>query len=613
MSAEDFMNKEFVKKNKHALIMAGIILLLFLRVIYVFNFEKEGYHSDEIWCYGLANSYYDPLIFTSDNVFEAGDYEDRQNFNEWLSADVVRDYIMVSDEDKFAYDSVIYNQSRDQLPPLHYILLHTVCSFFPNTFSMWYGLSINLLMLILTCLCVYATGKILYASKTKALLALSLYAFSIGALQTFMYIRMYATVTFFTSLLVYLHTKLILDLKYTKKMWIALIVTTALGGLSHYVFLFFAFFLAAVFCIYYLCKRQIKRLFYYASSMLLGVGGVILVFPYAIEQLIGNRTDRAVIPSRLEFVYVINRVFMENTGIFTQVYHSALHVYLLGILFLIIMISGSAIFILRNDERLRRFFANLKSDLKSGLHKFAYLKSRRIMLVLAIAIATLAEVLVTAFICNVIAMAQHSDRYLFCIYPMFCLIFSLLIYILVRLALDNINHRRFAIVFTILAFIILSNVRNVNNYIFPTDIIGISISEAAEGSDVIIGMTADWLYVTYPNHLINADKIFAFNLSEYEDMGEYLKALPDDGKDVYFVLDASIFEALNEQKENGTKSSTFLGLNLPNKLQYEGEVEFDCTLEDIAAIFNNVEGVKSFDVVGSEKLFGRKQVIYKLR
>lgn len=45
------------------IILAVIVVLQIIVVSYYFIFEKEGYHSDEVWSYGLANSFYEPFIY----------------------------------------------------------------------------------------------------------------------------------------------------------------------------------------------------------------------------------------------------------------------------------------------------------------------------------------------------------------------------------------------------------------------------------------------------------------------------------------------------------------------------------------------------------------------
>ena len=66
-----------------------------------------------------------------------------------------------------------------------------------------------------------------------------------------------------TVIFMYLHSEMYRisrqsEQKPPLKMYIALIVVTALGALTQYMFLIVAFFTAVFFCVYYLVKRQFK-------------------------------------------------------------------------------------------------------------------------------------------------------------------------------------------------------------------------------------------------------------------------------------------------------------------------------------------------------------------
>lgn len=123
-------------------IVLGIMIALQLgMLLYSFQFHKEGCHSDELWSYGYANSYYQKDIYQN----EKGE---AVNANEWVNGDVLRDYLTVNKGEQFKYDSVYQNQINDLSPPLHSMILHTICSFFPEQFSLWFSFSINIAPLL---------------------------------------------------------------------------------------------------------------------------------------------------------------------------------------------------------------------------------------------------------------------------------------------------------------------------------------------------------------------------------------------------------------------------------------------------------------------------------
>ena len=134
--------KSNIKKST-AIIFIIIFALSLLRITYAFAFNKQDAHSDETWSYGLSNSHNNPFIFAEN------DKTTIRNFNEWISSDVFVDYLTVQEGERFDYASVWYNQKYDDHPPLFYVLLNTVCSFFPNSYSLWYGYIINVLAFII--------------------------------------------------------------------------------------------------------------------------------------------------------------------------------------------------------------------------------------------------------------------------------------------------------------------------------------------------------------------------------------------------------------------------------------------------------------------------------
>ncbi|MBQ5333215.1 MAG: hypothetical protein J6K92_08155 [Oscillospiraceae bacterium] len=51
------LKESYEEKKPYVIVMAVMIILQVLFVSYFFYFEKEGYHSDELWSYGFANSF----------------------------------------------------------------------------------------------------------------------------------------------------------------------------------------------------------------------------------------------------------------------------------------------------------------------------------------------------------------------------------------------------------------------------------------------------------------------------------------------------------------------------------------------------------------------------
>lgn len=274
-------NKLFARYNFSFVVL---LILITVNIIYWGN-KKEGYHIDEIYSYGLANSYYNPFPF-----FDNEDY-----WMNWHDSQYLQDYITVSKDHTFAYDSVYYNQTKDVHPFLYYAVLHTVCSFFPGTFSKWYGLSVNIIFSILILIVLYALSR-KFLSDRESLFVCAIYGLSAGAVSNAIYLRMYVMLTFFVVLYTYLHVQLFLNPQGKKKRNIAgIFMVTVLGGLTHYYFYVFACFVSIFYCLFLLLKKHIKSLISYCVIMMCALVSVLAIYPSTLDHVLhGYRGNEAV-------------------------------------------------------------------------------------------------------------------------------------------------------------------------------------------------------------------------------------------------------------------------------------------------------------------------------
>lgn len=301
--------------NKKTIILLTIIFLLQLaRIIYVFQVEKTGSHSDESWSFGLANSYYKPHIFMDEDWNET--YRD-----EWISGQTLKDYICVNEDQRFSYGSVIHNLKNDAHPPLYFLILHTISSFFPGQYSRWYSFVINLAVFIPLMLLLFALARKLFKSDIPALAVVFYYGFSFAGVNTFVFLRSYAMLTMFAVLFVLLHLKLTETETGKKQAAIlaGIAVVSFLGILTHYFFLPLAFAFAALFCIGWLIKKNWKKLFPYAAVML---SSVVLSFPLSnMGKMINSQSAPAAETSAVETLSSGVTGALKNIfGIFERLY-----------------------------------------------------------------------------------------------------------------------------------------------------------------------------------------------------------------------------------------------------------------------------------------------------
>lgn len=311
-----------------------IIVLALAGMLYYGN-RKEGYHVDEMFSYGLANSEYLPFMHFGENEYDVKDwmleygagesladlcrnlvkdfrilkdcgfrFEEssiyqafllaRENSADtrtttWVSGQSYQDYLSVSESNTFNYFSVYYNQRGDVHPPLYYIFLHTVCSVFQGSFSKWYALSINILFLILTIVLLYRTAERHFGGRWMALAAAAVYGLSIGLITSAVYLRMYAVLTFMTLFFLYGHLEAAESgFEIKGKVRRRLMLGALLGFLTHYYFVVYAVAMAVVFVIWMCCEKRWRAVFRYLTTMALTAVIGLCVWPYAIRHVFGG-------------------------------------------------------------------------------------------------------------------------------------------------------------------------------------------------------------------------------------------------------------------------------------------------------------------------------------
>ena len=197
---------------------------------------KSNLHVDEVYSYGLANSQAQGITM---------DFQDGKTYipssEPWIT------YMTVSEGHQFDYVNVWDKQAADVHPPLYYAILHTICSLFPGSFSIWYAGSINIIFALLT---LYIFRKLLFEllEKTPLINAISL-AFVLlpGIYSNISFLRMYTMAMFWVLLIAYIFLKAIKAEKIGRCFWIKLCIISILGALTHYYCIIYLFFTCLVF------------------------------------------------------------------------------------------------------------------------------------------------------------------------------------------------------------------------------------------------------------------------------------------------------------------------------------------------------------------------------
>ncbi len=235
-------DKPIAKADRIAL--AGILVLISGIGLWYLS-EKCSLFTDEIYTFGLANSYYLPFL-------------QRLSDGSGIIANPERyiNYLTVTSH-PFSYGSVLYNQICDVHPPLYYLFIHTVCSIAPDLPLMYVGYLVNAFFAVLTIIGLFVWGYHKFGRVTAYALALS-YGLSTSFFSMFMLFRMYMALTLFTVLLTAVVYELYLNgsAKYLR----ALTFILCLGALTHYYFLVYAFFICLLLAVLLCSEKRWREL-----------------------------------------------------------------------------------------------------------------------------------------------------------------------------------------------------------------------------------------------------------------------------------------------------------------------------------------------------------------
>lgn len=278
-----------------------VIWAVQMAAAFYFCTQKQGFHEDEYYTYystARTNGFY-------------------VENEKWMERDAYRDEFVVLRGERFQYGLVRLVQSWDVHPPVYYWFFHTAASCFPEIFSKWIGLAVNLFFHginigLLTYLSYLASGK----NERLALTAAFVYGLSPAAVSGVVFIRMYELLTTWTLLCAILHVKAMGTAESghegqtaeetedrregqgrTIKTGVlaAMAAVTYLGFLTQYYYFIFLFYMAVAFCIYLLWRdRNIWNCLRYGVSQAFALVLAYLTYPSCLGQMFrGQRGAQA--------------------------------------------------------------------------------------------------------------------------------------------------------------------------------------------------------------------------------------------------------------------------------------------------------------------------------
>lgn len=261
-----------------------VIFLVFLVAMFT---QKQSFHVDELWSYGLANYEGNAVMEVTDGV----KYDDPEA--------PFLNYLAVKDGQRFDYSKVWENQRNDNHPVLFYVLLHTISSFFPGKFSLWFGAVINIAFALV--LLLYVRKLLLQLTHSRSVQTIGTLAFlaTYGIVNSLFFIRMYVMVMALQTMLSYLCLLLLEEERgspipedlTTHSKWFTLyciFAVTYFSALTHYYCIVYAVFLTLAVIVLLLCRKDWKTALQITGAQLLSGLLALATFPSMLERVFGG-------------------------------------------------------------------------------------------------------------------------------------------------------------------------------------------------------------------------------------------------------------------------------------------------------------------------------------
>ncbi len=537
---------------KDRIAIFSLILIITAQCILLFFYaeNKNGFHVDEMWSYGLSNSYDAPFFYPKGYMDDIND----QQFNNWMSGQQFLEYITVQPNEQFAYNRVYYNQTQDVHPPFYYFILHTICSLFPDTFSKWFGIGVNIALFAICQFFLYFVSmRFFCGNNICALMVNSLWGFSMGAVNTVIFIRMYMLMTLLALISVHLHG-LIMEKRQTTSvsLHIAIGITSYLGFMTQYYFLFISMFLAIFTCLFFVTKKQYKKLMFYCLTMCLSLILLFTTFPYIFDHLFNTirGTEFANNLSTIRAQYetttlLITAILQELLGLPSFIV-SGISIVLYGIasitvkfiygisIFLIIFCLRILFMVRKNDtttaiKTLGNKFLTLLELLNMNVNTMVSLSNQQMYRITVVGFTVCYTFTMFILAPN---MDDMTDRYLFCIYPLVSILFTYVTLKCIRI----IKQRQLQMllgVLTIVMCCIFSHINSHKNYLFTnTNGRRLFLDQLSDSNIIYINHPSDYLLHVMPYAFMNSSSIYPTRFSDINKIPEAILNIPETEKKI---------------------------------------------------------------------------------
>lgn len=272
-----------MKKNANSKIK-NIIKIIVLSIIVVlistfFINKKEDLDIDEMYTYGLSNSSFQLHI------------EDYKNYT---GNELLLDYAAVKSGKEFDIKNVIFNQSMDTHPPIYYLIVNFISSIHKNNFSIWHGLIINVISLIILFFEMRQLFIFIIDDELSSTIFPITSLFFYGFINCYVFTRMYVLLSALSMAFIILIKQKIdalknKNIKFSDKSFLILLFFNCIIGLlTHYHFVLIAGFFSIYFLIYLFFNKNYKLLI---KTIVCGISSIVLsllLYPSMLRHIFSN-------------------------------------------------------------------------------------------------------------------------------------------------------------------------------------------------------------------------------------------------------------------------------------------------------------------------------------
>ena len=147
---------DFLKKNGYKIVLGIVFIALIVKMSY--SCYGDSISGDEYFSMGFANNTEDFLFLSLGAVEKYGE-------ENWITGEFLHDWISVQEDGRFAIMSIHRNVRDDVHPPLYFMLLNCLSSFFVDEVTLFPGHLINVIAGTVLCALMYLVMRKIFKDK----------------------------------------------------------------------------------------------------------------------------------------------------------------------------------------------------------------------------------------------------------------------------------------------------------------------------------------------------------------------------------------------------------------------------------------------------------------